>query len=330
MPEGAANYQGAAYRLDGPEAAPVLVLLGSLGTTAGVWDLQVPVLRPWFRLLRVEHPGHGGSSVPPGEGSLDALGARVVGLLDHLGIEQAHLCGLSLGGLVGLWVAVNHPSRVGKLVVSCVAGRFNDPETYRQRAASVRRDGSGSVVPAVLTRWFTEPFSRSHPEVQARFGAMVSAVAPGGYAYCAEVVAGADLRARLGDIVAPTLVVGGALDPVVPPELAVATSSAIPGALLCVLPGAAHLANVEKAAPYNEILLSHLLGSPGERGLLVRKAVLGEEHVERALAASTPLSRDFQTLLNRWAWGDIPGPPRPRPPDAAPPHDRPPRRPQPA
>jgi 3-oxoadipate enol-lactonase/4-carboxymuconolactone decarboxylase len=283
----------------------VVLLLGSLGTTTSVWDGQLPALRPWFRVLRAEHPGHGGARAPDGPGTVEALGQDLVSLLDRLDVARCHFVGLSLGGLVGMWLAANHPARVERLVLACTAARFEAAESYGQRAAEVRAKGTPHLVPAVLSRWFTEPFAPRRPEVAARYASMLSAIDPEGYAYCCEAVAGADLTPDLARIEALTLVVGGARDPVVPPELAAATAAAIPRAALSVLPGGAHLVNVEQPAAFNDVLLRHLAGRPEERGLAARRAVLGEDHVERALAGATPFTADFQDMLSKWPWGEV-------------------------
>jgi 3-oxoadipate enol-lactonase/4-carboxymuconolactone decarboxylase len=296
---------GATCHLEGPSRAPVVVLLGSLGTTMSVWDGQLATLRPWFRVLRAEHPGHGGAGVPDGPGTIEALGQDLVSLLDRLDVARCHFVGLSLGGLVGMWLAANHPGRVERLVLACTAARFQGAESYLPRAAAVRAQGTGYLIPAVISRWFTEPFARNHPEVAAKYATMLPGIDPEGYAYCCEAVADADLTSDLARIEAVTLVVGGAQDPVVPPELAAATATAIPGAALYVLPGGAHLVNVEQPAAFNDILLRHLAGSPEERGLAVRRAVLGDAHVDRALAGASPFVADFQDMLSKWPWGEV-------------------------
>ena len=297
--------EGRDYRLDGLPQAPWLVLLGPLGTTTSVWDRQVPALRAWFRVLRTEHPGHGGAGVPAGQGTVEALGQRLVATLDRLHVDRAHVAGLSLGGLVGIWLAANHPGRVDRLVLACTAGRFNAAESYRQRAAAVRAQGTAELVPAALSRWFTEPFALRHPDVAAQYAAMLAGVTPEGYAYCCEAIANANLSPDLARIAARALVVGGALDPVIPPDLAATTMSAIPGATLCVLAGGAHLVNVEQPDPFNDVVLRHLIGSPAQRGLEERRAVLGEAHVDRALARASGLTADFQELLAKWPWGEV-------------------------
>ncbi len=162
-----------------------------------------------------------------------------------------------------------------------------------------------SVVEGVISRWFTKQFRHDRPDVVASYNATLADIDRDGYSYCCEAVASADLSAELSSVVAPTLVVGGALDPVVTPDMAAGLSVLLNGAMLCVLPGAAHLANVAQPAAFNESLVSHLIGNPTERGLEVRKAVLGADHVERALSNASEMSADFQDLLHRWPWGDI-------------------------
>ena len=297
--------EGVAYKLDGPEGAPPLVLAGSLGTTVAVWDSQVPVLAQWFRVVRVEHPGHGGAGVPEGPGTLEGLGERLLGIMDDLGIGAAHYAGLSLGGLVGMWLAANYPERVSRLALCFTSSRFPGASSYMERAVQVRTAGTAQLAPAALGRWFTAPFLSLHPEVGEGYAAMLAGTGAPGYAYCCEALAGADITAHLGRIKAPTLVVGGALDPVVPPELAAVTMKAIPGASLAVLPGGAHLANVERPGPFNDLLLSHLVGSASERGERMRRAVLGGGHVDRERAAGAGFGAPFQDLLARWPWGEV-------------------------
>ena len=156
-----------------------------------------------------------------------------------------------------------------------------------------------------MARWFAQPVAPASAGTVARYSAMLSSVDPSGYAYCCEAVADADLREEVARITAPTLVMAGTQDPVVPPELAVAAATAIPGAALVVLPGGAHLVNVEQPAAFNDALVRHLAGSPEERGLAVRRAVLGDAHVDRASAATTPLTADFQQMLAKWPWGEV-------------------------
>ncbi|MFC0082595.1 3-oxoadipate enol-lactonase [Aciditerrimonas ferrireducens] len=294
------------HRLEGPPEAPVVVLLNSLGTSGAMWDPQVAALLPYRRVLRVEHPGHGGTPRPdPLPGSVAELGQGLVGLLDHLGIERCSVVGLSLGGMVALWLASEHPGRVDRLVLACTAAQLPPAEAWLERAARSRSEGPAALAPMLVERWFTPEGRASRPELAEWVTGMLAACDPEGYAACCEAIAAFDHRERLGAIEAPTLVLTGAEDPVTPPATALALAEAIPGAALAVLPHAAHLAPVEQPRRTTDALLDHLLGSPAERGEAVRRAVLGDAHVDASTAASDPAQRAFVDLVTRTTWGEV-------------------------
>jgi len=297
--------QSVVYDRTGPDQAPLLVLLPSLGTDRHVWDAQVPLLSNWFRVVRIEHPGHDGRRAPTGPYSLEYLGRRVIGVLEDLDADRALFAGLSLGGLIAMWVAAEHPGRVERLAVCCGAPSFKPSEMWVERAKQVRAGGIGPLVEPALGRWFTVPFSSGHPALIDRYRSMLSGVDPEGYAGCCDALASADVTEQLGRIQAPTLVLGGALDPVVPPESAATTMKGIPGSSLCILAEAAHLANVEQPDAFNSAVLAHLAGRQDERGEAARRAVLGDAYVERARGDASELTAPFQDFLTRWPWGDV-------------------------
>jgi 3-oxoadipate enol-lactonase len=248
-----------AASLDGQAGAPVLVLGNSLGTTRELWQPQLAALGARFRLLRYEHRGHGGSPAPPGPYTIAGLGAGVLRLLDESGIGAAHYCGVSLGGMVGMWLAANAPDRIGALALCCTSAYLPPARMWAERAALVRSAGMASVSRQVVGRWFTPAFAGREPATVARFAAtMENEVVPEGYAGCCEAIAAMDLRPQLGSVTAPTLVIAGADDPATPPWHGAAIASAIPGARLRVIRGAAHLANVSQAAEVTAVLLAHL------------------------------------------------------------------------
>jgi 3-oxoadipate enol-lactonase len=237
--------------LDGPPSAPPLVLGGSLGTHTGMWEPQLPALAQRHRIVRYDHRGHGRSPVPPGPYTVDGLGADVLRLLDTLGADRVDYAGLSLGGMVGMWLAAHAPDRIGRLALLCTAAHLPAELGYRQRAATVRAEGMAGIVEPVLGRWFTPAFP---PADREPYRAMLAGTDPEGYAGCCEAIASLDLRPVLSKITAPTLVVAGADDPAIPPRYAEQIAAAVPGSRLVVLDGAAHLANVERAGAVNRLL----------------------------------------------------------------------------
>ena len=252
----------------GPSDAPVLLLGGSLGTTLAMWEPQIPQLSLTHHVIRFEHRGHGGSPVPNGPYSIDALGEDVLAMMDRLGIQRAAYCGLSIGGMVGQWIAINAPDRIEKLILICTAAYLpSAPSAYGERAAVVRAAGTTAVVAdAVIARWFTPAYANRHPEVPARYREMICSIDPEGYAGCCEAIATMDLRDGLRAITAPTLVIAGGEDPAIPPEHGEAIARAVSGARFEVLEPAAHLASVERADVVTDLIAAHLDGAATPNG----------------------------------------------------------------
>jgi 3-oxoadipate enol-lactonase len=247
----------------GPDA-PVLVLSNSMGTTSEMWQPQLATLRRHFRVIRYEHRGHGGSPVPPGPYTIADLGGDVLRLLDELGTGPVSYCGVSLGGMVGMWLAAHAPDRIAALAVCCTSACFPDQAFWADRAARVRAGGLGPMAGQVVGRWFTPEFAAREPATPARFIAtLTSDVDPAGYAGCCDAIAGMDLRSALPAVTAPTLVVAGSEDPATPPWHGAVIARAIPGARLRVIRGASHLANVSQPSEMTVALTSHLLAARG-------------------------------------------------------------------
>ncbi|MEV6812501.1 3-oxoadipate enol-lactonase [Micromonospora sp. NPDC051296] len=243
--------------VDGPPDAPVLVLGSSLGTTGAMWQPQVAALATRFRVIRYDHLGHGRSAVPAGPYRIDLLGREVLRLLDDLDLRRVHYAGLSLGGMVGMWLAAHAPERIDRLALLCTSASLGPAEGWRTRAATVRAGRLDTIADAVVERWFTPAFAAAHPDTVAAYRDMLTATPPAGYAACCEAIAGMDLRADLAAVRAPTLVIGAADDPATPPEHARQIAERIPSARLVVLDGAAHLANVEQPEAVARLLTDH-------------------------------------------------------------------------
>jgi 3-oxoadipate enol-lactonase len=217
----------------------------------------VPALGERFRLLRYELPGHGGASSPGGPIGIGDLGAGVLSLLDRHGIERAAYCGISLGGMVGMWLAANAPDRIGALGLVCTSAYLPPASGWRDRAAKVRAQGMGSVVEQSIGRWFPPSFVASAPALVESFAAELASADPAGYAACCLAIAGMDLRSDLAEVKAPTLVISGTDDPATPPEHGAAIAAGIEGARHIVISGA-HLANVSSAREVTDTLADHL------------------------------------------------------------------------
>ena len=247
-----------AHRLDGTEDRPVLVFGNSLGTTWELWDGQVAALAEAWRIVRFDHPGHGRSPLPDGALTVGSIADDVLGLVDELGLERLTFCGLSLGGAVGMAAARLAPDRIERLVLCCTSARFGEPEGWHDRARLVRAGGTAVVAERVLERWFTDETRRTDTATAARFRTMLEAIPSEGYAACCEALALWDARGDLGAISARTLVVAGEQDVATPPADGAFLAEAIPGAILTVLPGAAHLANIEQPELFERALVEFL------------------------------------------------------------------------
>jgi 3-oxoadipate enol-lactonase len=247
------------HRLDGPEAAPVLVLSNSLGTDLGLWEPQLGALARRFRVLRYDARGHGASSVPPGPWTVPDLGRDVLGLLDALGIAAVAVCGLSLGGMTGMWLAANAPARVRALVLASTAARLGPPEVWDARIAAARERGMAALTETVLARWFTPAFRAARADEVDRVRRMLLATPAEGYAAACAAIRDMDQREAVAGIGAPTLVISGTHDVATPPADGRFLAERIRGARLVEL-DAAHLSNVEAAEPFTAAVLAFLAG----------------------------------------------------------------------
>ncbi|MBW8770975.1 MAG: 3-carboxy-cis,cis-muconate cycloisomerase [Gemmatimonadetes bacterium] len=249
-----------AYRVDGDVSNPALVLINSLGTDLRVWEPQADSLSQYFRVIRYDARGHGESDVPAEPATIDRLGADLVALLDHLNIERAHLCGLSLGGLTALWVAVYHADRVGRAVFANASARFGTTQSWDERMRAVRAGGMEAISETVVGRFFGAPFRAEHPDLTRFITDMVEATPVTGYLAACAAVRDADLRDVVSRIRAPSLVLAGELDQSAPLRQSEELHASISGSELVVLPGAAHLSNLEQAEEFTRLVTTFLRG----------------------------------------------------------------------
>jgi 3-oxoadipate enol-lactonase/4-carboxymuconolactone decarboxylase len=288
------------HRAEGAPTAPPLLLGPSLGTSCALWDKVAPELSADHRVVRWDLPGHGGSApdlIGPGATVAD-LAALVLALADALGVDRFAYAGVSLGGAVGLHLAVHHPERISSLAVVCSSAHFNGAGPWQERAALVRREGMAPVAATADARWFTAGFTvprlvQDHREAD-----------PAAYAACCDALAAFDIRDRLPSIAVPTLLIAGREDPATPPAHLREIADAVPGSGLVEIPGASHLAPAQCPEAVLTALRAHFSGTH-RRGMAVRREVLGDAHVERAQTRQSPFTARFQDFISRYAWGEI-------------------------
>ncbi len=245
------------YRIDGKDDAPVLMFSNSLGADLSMWEPQAAALADRFRVLRYDTRGHGKSAVPAGPYAIAQLGGDVVALLDQLGVQRVYFCGLSMGGAIGQWLALNAPQRLDRLVLANTSAKFGTPELWRGRIDAVNAGGVAAIADAVLGRWFTADYAGREPAVLARMKAMMTATSAAGYAACCAAVRDVDHRDLLAGVTTPTLVIIGKHDAATPPADGALLAAGIPGAQR-VETDAAHISNIEAADAFNAALTSFL------------------------------------------------------------------------
>ncbi|GGE92791.1 bifunctional 3-oxoadipate enol-lactonase/4-carboxymuconolactone decarboxylase PcaDC [Sphingomonas prati] len=305
------------WKLDGDDGAPPLVLLNSIGTDMALWDACLPALTRRFRVLRIDTRGHGASDAPEGDYDLPMLAADMVAAMDAAGIERAAVAGVSLGGMIAMQAALDHPARVAALALICTSATM-DAGAWEQRIATVRRDGTAAIAELAMGRFLSPQFAAAHPAVAASLHRAIVAMADAGYAGAGAAIRDMDVIGRLPELTRPVLVVGGERDISTPFDgHGARIAAAIPGAEVAQL-DCAHLAPIEAPAALAGVLVAFLAEDDAvaeaaetlfEAGLLNRRRVLGDAWVDTSLAGRTPFNTEFQAMITRIAWNEIWGRP---------------------
>jgi 3-oxoadipate enol-lactonase len=249
--------------INGPERAPALLLVHSLGTTRELWAPQLPQLAGHFQVVRYDLRGHGQSSVVDGEYAIEELAGDALAILDTAGVTRAHVCGLSIGGVIAQWLARYAADRIDRIVLANTSARIGTVQSWAERMALVRSQGLAPVAGTLRGRWFTEAFCDRHPEVLQTHADMLLATNVHGYSACCAALRDADLSQELAQIAAPTLVIAGDEDPATTVVEAQQLCAGIARAALVRL-SAAHLSNVEQADAFTGAALDFL--SEGRHG----------------------------------------------------------------
>ena len=293
------------YKLEGTPNSPVLIFSNSLGMDMHMWDAMVPLLLPYFQILRYDTRGMGKSEVTPDPYSVEMLGKDVIDLMDKLNIEKAHFCGLSMGGQIGQWLGIHKPERLHKLIISNTAAKIGNDEGWNDRIKTISEQGMQSIVETALTGWFTDSFRDSYPEVIEQVRKHFTSNDIKGYSNCCAAVRDADFRNDLARIPVETFVVAGEEDPSTTVEDAEFMAERIPQAQLQVYP-TRHITSIEQPEAMAAGLIRFLVGETTfEKGMHVRRTVLGNAHVNRANKNRNDFNSDFQDFISNYAWGEI-------------------------
>lgn len=237
------------YQTFGDKTKPALIFSNSLGTNYTMWQPQIDALQQDFYIICYDTRGHGQSSTPSYPYTIAELGQDVVALLNHLNINKANFCGISMGGLTGQWLAINKPDYFNKIIVSNTAAKIGNKEAWQERANKVRKEGLQPIADTAASRWFTEGFIKDNPQIIKKLSDDLATGSPDGYANCCEALAMADLRDELHKASVPMLVIGGEKDPVTTVADAQAIVDMAPNAKLAII-DASHIANVERAEDF--------------------------------------------------------------------------------
>ena len=292
------------YRIDGRDDRPVLIFAHSLGCDHSQWDAQAAELQRHFRVLRYDLRGHGATAAPPGDYSIEMLARDALGLADALGIAQFAFCGLSLGGMIGQWLAARAADRITHVALANTSARFPDPSVMDTRRRLIRQGGMPAIVDAVMQRFFTAESLAANPPAVANIRRAVLAANPDGYAGCCAAVRDMDQIPLLASIRAPVLIIVGDRDLSTPWQgHGEVLAREIPKSRVVNLP-TAHLSNIERPRSFSAAL-QHFLEPPKQSGMAKRRAMLGDAYVDRAVAAATDFTRAFQKLVAQYAWGEI-------------------------
>ncbi|HPN71436.1 MAG TPA: 3-oxoadipate enol-lactonase [Saprospiraceae bacterium] len=295
------------YKIEGTPNSPVLIFSNSLGSELAMWDELVPMLLPYFRVLRYDTRGHGGSKANTNNAtnSISELGDDVIGLMDSLGIESAYFCGLSLGGLIGQSLAITYPQRIKKLVLANTATKIGSEEGWNARIQTIKAQGMQAIVDDTMNRWFTEAYRISNPTKVEEARAMFLRSDVDGYTNCCYAIRDANFEQTIKNCQVETLVITGDQDPVTGIKDAEFLVENIPNATLHVLP-TRHLSAVEKPHVFAQTLIDFFVGSEiQQKGMHIRRTVLGDDHVDNANSKKNSFNTDFQAFVTKYAWGEI-------------------------
>ena len=284
------------------------VFINSLGTDFRIWDNVVEVLKNHGSILCFDKQGHGLSEGSSTSLSISDYSSDVVGLMDALSIQKAVIVGLSIGGVIGQYLAVHHADRIEKLVLSNTAPKIGTIETWDLRIDKIKTDGISSITEGVMKVWFSENFHQNRPNELMGYANMLANSPVEGYIQACEALKSNDLTVEITHINTPTLCIAGSVDGSTPPALVKAMADKIPNAQYVEIEGVGHIPCVETPSVVAAFILNFVENHTEtlfEKGMRTRRSVLGNAHVDRAEANKTDFDKDFQEYITNSAWGAI-------------------------
>ncbi|MEM7534529.1 MAG: 3-oxoadipate enol-lactonase [Chloroflexota bacterium] len=303
------------YRLDGQPLALTggqtpLVFINSLGSDLRIWDGVVSHFAATHAIVRYDKRGHGLSDCPPAPYTMEDHRDDLAGVLDGLGITKAILIGISVGGMITMSYALAHPERVSALVMCDTAAKIGEVAMWNERVGILRKHGMAHLGNAILSRWFAPAFAETQPAAYRGYYNMLTRTPVDGYTGTCEALRDADMREQVGSITTPSLVICGAEDLATTPAMAQELADALPNSKLDLIDGAAHLPCIEQPDQMAAVIAQFLSSQSSvtekfDQGMVVRRAVLGDRHVDRAEKNKTPFDAGFQRMITEFAWGMV-------------------------
>ena len=293
------------YKIQGTPNSPVLVFSNSLGSEMMMWDELVPYLLPFFRVVQYDTRGHGKSEITKDAYNIQLLGEDMIALMNTLEVDKFSFCGLSMGGLIGQWLGIHHSDRLNKLILSNTAAKIGTNDGWNARIETISKHGMNQIADAVIKGWFTDNFSQTNPGRLSEIKAMFLRNDVLGYSNCCTAVRDADFSEELGKISTETLVIAGSEDASTTISDGEFLVNHIPNARLKILQ-AKHVSSTEFPAAFAKLLIDFIAGETTfERGMHVRRTVLGDEHVNKSIEKLNDFNADFQYFISNYAWGEI-------------------------
>lgn len=245
------------YQTFGDVDKPALIFSNSLGTNHTMWQAQIDALKDDYFIISYDTRGHGSSTTPEGNWTMADLGQDVVDLLDELNLKKANFCGISMGGLTGIWLAIYRPEYFDKIIVCNTASKIGQETAWQERANTVRHQGLQMIADSAPSRWFTDTFILNNSHIVKKLSDDLAKGDPNGYAKCCEVLAATDLRDELNKASVPMLVIAGSQDPVTTVADGEFITAGVPDSQLAIIE-ASHISNVEQAVAFTEQIASFI------------------------------------------------------------------------